>query len=136
MIGRMNGIRNTLDSLTERFAQAWNAHDVAALGAVFDEDADFVDPSGNIWHGGAAIAAEHRRLFRGPLAQSSLRCQVAKARMLSRTSGIMYGIWSMTGHTDERARYLPVRTGLWLFVVRRASGGWRIVCAQITDMPA
>lgn len=135
MIRCMNSIRTTLDSLAERFTQAWNARDIAALRGVFAEDADFVDPSGNIWHGGAAIAGEHRRLFRGALAHSSLRCQIAKVRMLSRTTATIHGIWSMTGHTGERERFLPLRTGLWLFVVRREDAVWRIVCAQITDVP-
>lgn len=131
----MSSTRTALDSLTRNFAEAWNARDIAALRDVFAEDADLVDPSGNIWHGRTAIAAEHRRLFRGAMAHSSLRFQVAKLRMLTRTTALIHGIWSMTGHVREGAEYLPVRTGLWLFVAMRATAGWRVVCAQINDVP-
>jgi len=86
--------------------------------------------------GRAAIAAEHRRLFHGALAQSNLRVQIAKVRMLSRTTALIHGIWSMTGHAVQQARYLPVRTGLSLFVARRANGVWVIVCAHVADVPA
>lgn len=131
----MSTTRIALDSLSRNFADAWNRRDVAALHEVFSEDADFVDPAGNIWHGRAAIAAEHRRLFRGAMSHSSLRLQIAKLRMLTRTTALIHGIWSMTGHTADDPAYLPVRTGLWFFVAMRGAPGWRIVCAQITDVP-
>jgi|SRR5690348_521164 uncharacterized protein (TIGR02246 family) len=132
----MSTVRSALDALTERFTYAWNERDIGALRSMFDEDADFIDPSGSMWHGRSAIVAEHSRLFRGALAHSNLRVQIAKIRMLSRTSALIYGIWSMTGHMLERVPYLPVRTGLSLFVARRANGAWVIVCAHIADIPA
>jgi len=132
----MTTIRSALDALTERFADAWNERDIGALRSLFDDDADYIDPSGSMWHGRAAIAAEHRRLFHGALAQSNLRVQIAKVRMLSRTTALIHGIWSMTGHAVQQARYLPVRTGLSLFVARRANGAWVIVCAHVADVPA
>jgi uncharacterized protein (TIGR02246 family) len=131
----MRTVPGALDAVTERFAQAWNERDVAALGEVFAEDADYVDPSGNLWHGRASITAEHRRLFRGPLAHSALRVRVAKVRMVSRSSALIYSLWSMTGHNGEPRHTLPLRTGFGLFAVVRANGVWSIIGAHITDSP-
>lgn len=129
--------RSALDALVERFARAWNDRDVAALSAALSEDAEFLDSAGKIWRGRPAIIAEHRRIFKHASAQSMLRFQTAKVRLLSRTTALIYAIWSITGNADGRAPYLPVRTGLWLFVAQRRGGAaWQIACCQVSDTPA
>lgn len=124
-----------LDSLPERFAQAWNRRDVDALFESFAPDADFIDTDGMLWHGRESIAAQHERLLRGKLAGSILRFRTVKVRKLSRAGAVVYGIWSMTGHESDALTSLPVRTGLWVFVLARSAGNWSIVASQATDIP-
>lgn len=131
----MESPRAELESLAAAFARAWNERDVSALSTAFAQDADFIDSDGTMWHGRANIAAEQRRLFGKLPLQTKLRVQVAKVRDLAPAAGVIHVIWSMTGHPEESAQHLPVRTGLWLFVVTRAVTGWEIVCSQITDVP-
>ena len=40
------------EAAIERFAAAWNSRDAAALAALFDDDADFVNVVGIRWRGG------------------------------------------------------------------------------------
>lgn len=124
-----------LDNLPERFAQAWNRHDVEALFESFAPDADFIDTDGMLWHGRESIAAQHDRLLRGKLAGSMLRFRTVKVRKVSRASAIVFGIWSMTGHAGDSPSSLPVRTGLWVFVLSRSGGAWSIVASQATEIP-
>lgn len=126
--------RLELESLPERFEQAWNRHDVDALFEAFAPDADFIDTDGMLWHGRESIAARHEALFRDALSGSILRFRTVKVRKLSRTSAVVYGIWSMTGHAGDSPSTLPVRTGLWVFVLARTGGTWSIVASQATEI--
>ena len=96
--------RSALDALVERFARAWNDRDIAALSAALSEDAEFLDSAGKIWRGRPAIIAEHRRIFKHASAQSMLRFQTAKVRLLSRTTALIYAIWSITGNATGARR--------------------------------
>ena len=45
--------------VAEKFQAAWNAHDMAALGSLFDQDATFVNRFGHYVRGVDAIVALH-----------------------------------------------------------------------------
>ncbi len=45
--------------VAEKFQAAWNAHDMAALGSLFDQDATFVNRFGHYVRGIDAIVALH-----------------------------------------------------------------------------
>lgn len=51
-----------MGDLARRFETAWNAHDMAAFGAFFAEDATFVSRFGHFWRGRAEIVARHAEL--------------------------------------------------------------------------
>ena len=50
-------------SLIQHLQDAWNAADGAAFGAVFTEDADFVDIRGEHHEGATAVGAGHQGIF-------------------------------------------------------------------------
>ncbi len=128
-------VRTELELLAERYAQAWNARDLSALCADFAPDADWVDAHAGLWHGRAAIAGGHERLFHAMAREATLRFQIAKTRLLSGKTALVHVIWSIAGYGGNAADGLPVRTGLSLFVASRQSGVWQVVCCQITDVP-
>lgn len=45
--------------VVDEFPDAWNRHDMNAFGALFTSDADFVNVTGTLWHGRAAIQLNH-----------------------------------------------------------------------------
>jgi uncharacterized protein (TIGR02246 family) len=66
-----------LQRRVSEIADAWNRGDLAAYDAVFAADADFVDTSGGLTSGRAAIAAVHeqdsRRGSQAPRCRSTVR---------------------------------------------------------------
>lgn len=48
-------------AITDRYASAWNASDMAAFGALYLPDARYVNTSGEFWRGRTMIVDVHRR---------------------------------------------------------------------------
>ena len=46
-------------SVMNEFPDAWNRHDMDAIGALFAEDADFVNVTGTYWKGRESIRLNH-----------------------------------------------------------------------------
>src|SRR4051794_40607702 len=66
--GDLAAIRNVLADL----AACWNRADGAAYGALFTDDADYIDVTGTRTRGGAAIGQVHQFLWDGFLKGSIL----------------------------------------------------------------
>lgn len=63
---------SAIGGVLDHLVAAWNRGDGTAYGAVFTEDADYVDVTGTHTQGRAAIARIHQFLFDGPLKGSKL----------------------------------------------------------------
>lgn len=129
-------LRAQLEGYTERYARAWNRHDAVELCSAYAADADFVDVSGTIVHGREAIVEHHRQRFDSIFAGSSLSVTTVKVRLVTRSSAVVHGIWSMRGHVNATGDWLPLRTGMLLFVFARRNGDWNVVLSQSTALPA
>ncbi len=128
-------VRDQLESFAQTFAQAWNAHDAAVLCSLYAADADFVDVSGAMLHGRDAIAARHHRWFETIFAASRLTITTVKVRLVTRCAAAVHGLWSMRGHGNQDGEWLPIRTGLILFVVTKQNGTWHVVLSQASTLP-
>lgn len=60
-------------SIPPLFEAAWNAHDMAAFGALFHPDATFVNRFATYWRGRDAIIAGHRFIHEGVYRDSVLK---------------------------------------------------------------
>ncbi|HEY1064957.1 MAG TPA: SgcJ/EcaC family oxidoreductase [Pirellulales bacterium] len=56
-------LKTIVEKSAERFIEAYAKHDAAALGALFTEDAEYVDSSGVVFHGRESIEAEYEANF-------------------------------------------------------------------------
>jgi uncharacterized protein (TIGR02246 family) len=111
-----------LTRLMEATASAWNAADMAALGEVFAEDADFVDTSGTVVHGRDAIGAAHAQELAGPLAGSRLENRALQVRELA--DGVAVAIARNVMEPMGRSVLMT------LVAARGADAEWRIVSAH------
>jgi len=68
--------------IATRLEEAWNAGDGAAFGAVFAEDADFVNVRGELHQGREAIARGHQGIFDSIYAGSRVEYKVLDTRTL------------------------------------------------------
>jgi uncharacterized protein (TIGR02246 family) len=133
-------VRDTVNG----FAREWNKHDMVAFGKLFAPDADFVTVSGTWMKGRNAIylghaflhAAipqgslfpEHARQY-GLFKNSTMSFVQTDVRFLRPDVALAHVSWQLTG--DPR---IPLRKGLFTFVLTKQSGRWLIASGQNTEI--
>lgn len=125
------------EALAHAFAEAWNRGDAAALAALFDADAEFVNVVGLWWHSRAEIERAHAyglaRLFPG----STLRVTATRTKALAEGIAVVHARMRLTGQAPVAGVAVPgPRTTVFSFVVRRTADGWRCASAHNTDVVA
>ena len=126
--------REVLESIPKRFADAWNRHDVEAVFADYEDDAEFVNVLGMRWRGKERFVQEHANRFATIFANSLLIFREVSIRELTSHAAVVHGIWTMKGHQDPQGRWAPVRSGVLVFVARKIAGDWKIAVSQNTDI--
>lgn len=120
------------EALTRVFSNAFSAHDLPALAALFAEDADFLTLTGVWAEGRAAIEDTLRAEMAGAFARVKLVTGRTKirpvfpgvAQVMQRF--VLSGILNPDG--SDAGRVGAVLSAL----LTRADGDWRIVSAQFT----
>lgn len=75
------------------FEAAWNAHDMAALGALFEDDATFVNRFGHYVKGVPEIVALHTPIHQTIYSDSTLSNELIDCVMLGNDAAIVH-FWS------------------------------------------
>ena len=120
------------------FQEAWNHHDMKAIGNVFTEDADLINVVGTRWQGRAnivkALGVFHREMFKNEqihfdeITIRSVTPDVAIAVAVQTGSGEMI---LPEGHGHKET---PVGSQLDTFVVVKQKGIWKIAHGQNTTV--
>lgn len=121
------------ESVADGFRAAWNAHDAAALAALFEAEADFVNVTGLHWTRRAEIEAAHAYGFARIFAGSRLEMTARRVRRLGPDLALLVVHWSLTGQTAPDGTPAGPRRTVMSFLVRRAADGWRALAAHNTD---
>jgi uncharacterized protein (TIGR02246 family) len=112
-------------AIPERFAAAWNAHDMDAFAALFHPDASFVNRFGTYWRGVEAIVAGHRPIHETIYKDSTLTTDAPDVDAISDDAAILH-FWSrLAAGAAHPAGPHKVDTMI-LAVVTRRDGAWRI----------
>lgn len=107
------------------FQAAWNAHDMAAFGAMFHEDAAFVNRFGHYVRGVGEIVALHRPIHETIYRDSTLDNELIEVIAIADGAAILH-FWSRlsTGAAHPAGPH-QVDTLIQAVVTRR-NGTWRI----------
>jgi uncharacterized protein (TIGR02246 family) len=116
------------------FTRAWNERDPDALASLFDEDAEFVNVAGLVWHDRASIRKGHADGL-GSGSKATLRSDGTKVRLLSPDVAVVHTRMTLSGDAGEGASSAP-RTTIVSFVVHRLGDRWLCASAQNTDVVA
>ena len=121
------------------FQEAWNNHDMKAMGDVFTEDADLINVVGTRWQGRAnivkALGVFHRQMFKneqihlGQITIRSITPNVAVAVAVQTGSGEMV-------LPDGLGPRKPVGEQPDTFVVIKREGIWKVAHGQNTTVNA
>jgi uncharacterized protein (TIGR02246 family) len=122
------------EDLLHQFAVCWNAGDAAGLGALFAEDADFVNVVGLWWRRRRDIARAHNYAFQRYFRNAQLSLEEIAVRQLRDDVATVHGRWRLEGQRDPGGAEAPARCGIMVLVAEKAVAGWRIVTAQNTDI--
>lgn len=107
------------------FQVAWNAHDMAALGALFHDDATFVNRFGHYVKGVDAIVALHAPIHATIYSDSTLANELIDVVPLAEGAVVLH-FWSrLSAGAAHPAGPHEVDTVI-LAVVTRQGGAWRI----------
>ncbi|MBS1813702.1 MAG: SgcJ/EcaC family oxidoreductase [Acidobacteria bacterium] len=117
------------EDIAESFQNAWNSHDMAALGSLFCEDATFVNRFGHFVQGVPEIIALHAPIHQTIYSDSTVSNEVFHSKVLSGDVAVVH-CWSrLTVGTAHPAGPHAVDTMI-LAVMRLQSNGWLILALE------
>jgi uncharacterized protein (TIGR02246 family) len=117
------------EDLPAAFQAAWNAHDMTALGALFHDDATFVNRFATFVRGVDQIVALHRGIHETIYRDSTLANEVLAVDRIADGVAVVH-FWSRltTGHAHPAGPH-QVDT-LLMQVLTERGGDWRIRAAE------
>lgn len=118
----------------QRWHDAWNAHDMNAMGALITDDADFINVAGLHWKGKPEIVREHALRHRTNLKDSVWVTRNVTIQPLAPEMALVHMNWGMTGDTDFDGTPRKPRDGIFTWVMERRDGTWLIRAVQNTNL--
>jgi len=128
---RMTELADHTDPLTvvNGFRDAFNIRDVHGLGAIFTQNAEFVNIFGQRMRGRDGIESGHAHVFASALVATALAWTNLDTMRLGDDVAVIHAQWSRTRLSHATAASLPPGTGILTFVVEKTTEGWRIAAA-------
>lgn len=110
--------------LIQRWEEAWNSHDMAAIATLVSDDADFVNVWGMRWRGRAQIEREHAERHRTQFKDSVWTTRGVRIQFLKPDVALVHLEWGMQ----------PPRQGLFTWIMLKEQGKWLIRAAHNTNV--
>lgn len=131
----MNNDDVSLRTLVTTFRAAIVGKDAALLATTFTADANFVNIAAMRWSGRDAIAANHAKMFAGPL-QITMDVTQVEVRLLREDVALVAASWKREVAANASGPSLPPGSGELTFVAVRDGGTWLFASAQNTQAMA
>src|SRR3954468_20066071 len=126
----------TPEALAAAFSDALNDGDAATPGALFTNDALFVNTAGMRMPGRDAIIAGHRWALAGPLKGSTVTMEDLTVIGVRDDLVILHATSVRAPRHDAPAGGLPPGRTVLVFTLIRTEGGWLAVSATNTPIAA
>lgn len=122
----------------QAFKLAWNSHDPKALAAVFTEDADHLDPWGQLDTGRPAIEKmlTERMTGKGPLRDSSLTVETETVRFPTPDTAVTDAEATLTGAYGPDGSKAPPMSMHVTNVWKKNGGTWMVYACRPYVKPA
>jgi uncharacterized protein (TIGR02246 family) len=122
-------IMNRPEDAPDAFRAAWNAHDMTEFGALFHDDATFVNRFGHLVRGVEEIVALHRGIHETIYRDSTLENDLISVDLIGEGAAIVHFWCRLSTGAAHPAGPHQVDT-LLLAVLTRRGGVWRIQAAE------
>ena len=115
------------------FVDAWNAHDISALGDLFADDADFIDVFGNWFKGRAAVEQVLAERHRGVFGKSRFTRKDVAVRWVFPGWAIVHAVIELARAASPDGPAPPPALGVMSYVMKQEGlDRWRILAFQNT----
>jgi uncharacterized protein (TIGR02246 family) len=125
--------RNAITAIIERLQDAWNRGDAETYGAVFADNADFVNIRAEHIYGRPSIVAGHTGIFRTIYAGSTNRLTLESARLLREDVALVHVRSVLEAPMGPLA---GTNEALFSMVLTREARGWCVASFHNTLAPA
>lgn len=119
--------------LASQFERAWNTHDMNLLGQIVTDDVDFVNVAGLHWKGRDEVVREHAARHQVRFKNSVWTTERVRVQFLRPDIALVHIDWSTRGDLDFDLKPWPPRKGIFVWVVVRDAGTWKVRAVQNTD---
>jgi len=117
-----------------RWDDAWNRHDIKALGALVAEDVRFVNVAGNVLNGRDEFAKLQTRTHARQFKDSVRTVTGTDIKFLTGDIAVAHVRWGMKGDKDADGTPRPPRNGVMMQVLVKRGDAWTIVAVQNTNV--
>jgi uncharacterized protein (TIGR02246 family) len=131
--GAAAGQTSAAGALADAFVDAWNTHDVRALGRLYADDADWVTVGGERHKGRVAVEGVLAKAHASWVRTTTIRATDVAVRAIDSENAIVIFKWEIT--RPEESAVKPLR-GSTLLVAARRDGSWIITAGQAAAVPA
>ena len=129
-----------IQRLAAEFERAWNAHEMNRLGDIVTEDVDFVNVIGLHWKGRQRALEAHVFIHQGLFKDSVWANERVTVQFIRPDVALARVEWNTRGDyvVDAKGNLTPgpPRRGMFLWVVVKDGGEWRIRAVQNTERQA
>lgn len=115
--------------ITEQWQSAWNAHDMAAFGALFHGDATFVNRFATYWRGIDQILAGHVAIHETIYRDSTLAVDAPDIDWVGADTAILH-CWSCLSAGAAHPAGPHQADTLILAIATQRDGDWRVLAAE------
>lgn len=119
-----------ITALLKGLVEAWNRADGTGYGQHFTDDADYIDVTGRLTQGGAAIGQVHQFLFDGPLKGSKLEDAYSAPHVQFLAPNVALVISGGTSRLDGQTEAPADRQSINTTVLVKQGEQWKIRAFQ------
>jgi uncharacterized protein (TIGR02246 family) len=116
-----------IQALYASYDAAWNKGDVKAMGALWAEDADHVEPDGRMVAGRAALERDLAARFATDLSGTRSVQTVEGVRLIKPDVAVVDAAYEVTGARDAEGKALPPLQGRYVDIWIRRGNTWQII---------
>ena len=124
------------ETLARAFVDAWNAHDMTAMAALFTPDAEWVNVVGMYWKGRDQIMFAQRAFHEGMFSRNHQELKAVQTRMLSPDIAVVMLDCLQDAYQTPSGHAMPQALDRLSLTVVRQPNGWRISHGQNTIVDA
>jgi uncharacterized protein (TIGR02246 family) len=114
-------------NLYASYDTSWNKADLKAMGALWAEDADHVEPDGRMITGRAALEQDLAKRFATDLRGTRSAQTVEAVRLIKPDVAVVDAAYEVTGVQDAEGKALPPLKGRYVDIWIKRGKTWRII---------